>query len=583
MKRFLLSFFFAVNVWAQLVSPQQIPRTTKPPVIFVNGYQADCRTTTFSGSFGVADQVLQQNGQPVVWFNNCIVPNRPTIEQIGVEFGRFIDALRYADGNPVPQVDVVAHSMGGLIVRSYLAGRQPDGSFLPPADPRIRKLVFLSAPHAGSALAPIFIGTGNDAQLQALSPGSQLVFDLATWNQGTEDFRGIDVLSLVGNAGAGFPGVSAPRSTDGAVPVLSASVESWLPGRTRVLVNYCHIRNALICGANALGIALITGETHDTARALISFFNGTSAWQSIGESPSTNEFLANTTGLTFQWRDSRNQLFTMTSAEIADVGKLSLRGNVTAFGDFLPVRQHRITASFSDGATGSTNFEPRRGGTSYVTFKTGPFIAAAVPAAQNVFPRAVAPGMFVSVYGFNLSAQQAPVASDSYPTELAGTQVRIGTRALPLQYVSPGQVNTIMPDDVSGLIRLTVANGTGEHAINVLVEPAVPALFAPAINASAGSIVSADSPLRGGDFVSLFLTGLGGTEDRGDSLHWAVRQPVVTIEGVPCPVSYAGRAPGYVGLDQINCQVPGGLSSNPSARVVVQVGNRTTTSTLPLR
>jgi hypothetical protein len=44
--------------------------------------------------------------------------------------------------------------MGGLIVRSYLSGKQTaEGTFNPPAETKIRKLVFLATPHFGTAAA----------------------------------------------------------------------------------------------------------------------------------------------------------------------------------------------------------------------------------------------------------------------------------------------------------------------------------------------------------------------------------------------------------------------------------------------
>ena len=83
-----------------------------------------------------------------------------------------------------------------------------------------------------------------------------------------------------------------------------------------------------------------------------------------------------------------------------------------------------------------------------------------------------------------------------------------------------------------------------------------------------------DNPLRPSDYVELFLTGLGGTTNR-QGLDFANQVPAVTIGGADCPVTYAGAAPGFVGLDQINCRVPAGLAANASASVVVSSGGRT--------
>ena len=96
-------------------------------MVFVNGYQFGCTgTVTFQDTFGSADQLLARDSRASLFFNNCTVPNNPPIEDLGNEFGKFLESLRYSDGRPVPQVDVVAHSMGGMIVRSYIAGKQRD-------------------------------------------------------------------------------------------------------------------------------------------------------------------------------------------------------------------------------------------------------------------------------------------------------------------------------------------------------------------------------------------------------------------------------------------------------------------------
>src|SRR5450631_3233263 len=121
MAGFVLS---AVSACAQLIpAGQAVPRTAKSPVVFLNGYEYDCGNASFKGTFGIADEVLQAHGQVSLFFNYCTVSDDPTIEDIGAAFGAFLSGLRYEDGKPVDLVDSVAHSMGGLIVRSYLSGK----------------------------------------------------------------------------------------------------------------------------------------------------------------------------------------------------------------------------------------------------------------------------------------------------------------------------------------------------------------------------------------------------------------------------------------------------------------------------
>ena len=123
--------------------------------------------------------------------------------------------------------------------------------------------------------------------------------------------------------------------------------------------------------------------------------------------------------------------------------------------------------------------------------------------------------------------------------------------------------------------------------MNLMLEAAHPATFtldqtgtgaAAAINARNGLPVTRDNPLRANDYMELFLTGLGDTTHR-QGLDFANQIPTVTIGGANCPVTYAGRAPGFVGLDQINCRVPAGLTANASAPVVVRSGERTSNAT----
>ena len=128
-----------------------------------------------------------------------------------------------------------------------------------------------------------------------------------------------------------------------------------------------------------------------------------------------------------------------------------------------------------------------------------------------------------------------------------------------------------------------VKSAAGEHTVNVLVEPAVPTVFGTALNALSSALITVESPLRPGDYVSLFATGLGATIRR-DGVDWAAIAPQVTVGGKLCELLYAGRAPGYVGLDQINCRLASDLTANNATPVVVRSGNRVSnTVNLPVR
>jgi uncharacterized protein (TIGR03437 family) len=578
----------AVSVCAQLIpAGQAVPRTVKPPVVFLNGYESDCGNASFKSAFGIADQALQANGQVSLFFNYCTLPGQPTIEDMGTAFGAFLSGLRYEDGQPLDLVDGVAHSMGGLIVRSYLSGKgTAAGVFNPPAVTHIRKIVFLATPHFGTG-----VNSGlpfSNAQLDELTSGSRFLFDLATWNQGTDDLRGVDAIAVIGNGGTG--NATTDGFDDGVVALTSASLGFYLPGRTRV-VPFCHVDGGGIisfsgyCGFNALGIAVFRSTTQDPARIIISFLNGTSDWQNIGVAAEQNQLLSANGGLYVTLRSADDTSLRTDSISAASAsGKtktLNLPSHDVAYTDMFPSGPLMFTA-----VAGSVHLSQplmlAPGTVAPIVIKTGPSISRAFSAASSVFPLIIAPGMIVSIYGNLLAAGTESTTSAALPLQLSDSQVMLGGTPIPMYYASPSHINVVFPDNASGLARLGVHNTSGTHTINVLVESAAPSVFtqdssgigaAAVLKASNSTLVTPDNPVRGGDYLELFLTGLGATTPL-NGLEYANQRPTVQISGQNCLVTYAGRAPGYPGLDQINCVVPSGLSSDDAAALIVTSGIR---------
>lgn len=576
------SILTVICAHAQLVTnTTQIPRTPgKPPVVFVNGYQSGCPTTnpaTFAGTFGSADQVMQRDGRVSLFFNNCEHARNLRIEEIGNKLRDFLAGLRYADGQVVTAVDIVAHSMGGLIVRSYLSGKQADrGVFTPPVGVPIRKAVFLATPFFG-AVAATLPGAPSDIQTQQMLPGSQFLFDLATWNQFTDNLRGIDAIAVAANAGTGLAS-GVEKFDDSTVVLTSASLEFAAEGRTRV-VPYCHtVLSGLLaaaCSPNR-SIANWSDEQHDAARIALSFFNGNDAWKSTGTD------IRDTTrrGLFVQLRDAEDRAVPIDSAL-----PLAVRSSEIAWSDRLQTDSlnARLTTTAGEQVFVGSGL-PAATTKAVIAKPAGPSIAAVIPSAGPVTPRAVAPGMFASIYGTNLTAAIEQAQALPYPTTLANTQVLASSGPLQLHYASPTQINAVIPPGAQASLLLTVRGGTGQQTIRVLVEPAVPTLFAGAVtNAITGALITASSPANRGEYITIYLTGLGATEARG-GLDWAVVQPEVTVGGRPCAVlQYAGRSPGYTGLDQINCQVAPDAAVGAQAEIRVRSGARIGTGTVALR
>lgn len=185
------------------------------------------------------------------------------------------------------------------------------------------------------------------------------------------------------------------------------------------------------------------------------------------------------------------------------------------------------------------------------------------------------PGALITIFGTSLSAITASATSLPLPASLGGTSVDIGGIAARLLYVSPLQINAQVPFELaSGLFNLTVRNAASDSIpILFAVQDAFPGIFTfDATGTGPGAIlhnatqlpVTAQDPALPGEFVQIYATGLGrvspsvalGQPAGSDPPSATVLPTTVTIDGMSVPASFAGLAPGYAGLYQVNAQVP---------------------------
>ena len=361
--------------------------------------------------------------------------------------------------------------------------------------PKVRKWISIATPNFGALLPPISSSYLPDTQARQLVPGSQFLFDLATWNQNNDDFRGVDAIGIIGNAGGIGP---FSGQSDGTIAVTSASLSFSQPDqRTRVLP-YCHgtsiFTSILGFGCDAPPLAKIESDNPLSWAIIDSFLAGTSNWQTIGHSPSQDKYLSQFGGILTQQRDASDA----PSAAIQDRNFVSN--------------------------------PPRPGAYTVVIDKPGPRIALIIPSAARLPSLSLAPRMLISIYGAGLS----------------GSVVSVNGQTLALNYTGDHQINALLPDNLTGLAKLTVSNNQGKQTTNIFLEPAVPAIFT-----LDGTGTGPAAAIRTGSNVSLFLTGLGD----------GPAAPAVILNGSPADVTYAGIAPGFPGLDQINFRLPDGTTS----------------------
>ena len=182
--------------------------STRPPVVLLNGWETGFTggcpiANSASDTFGNLAQYLVADGVPDVYlFDNCLEDPGQSIETLGIDLGNFLNAIKYDTGAQVPQIDLVGFSMGGLIARAYLAGLQPNQTLTPPTTTLVRKLVLIATPNFGSFVAGNYAFTITPGSQSAeLEPGSEFLWNLGTWNQRSDDLRGVSAIAVIGNAG----------------------------------------------------------------------------------------------------------------------------------------------------------------------------------------------------------------------------------------------------------------------------------------------------------------------------------------------------------------------------------------------
>lgn len=217
-----------------------------------------------------------------------------------------------------------------------------------------------------------------------------------------------------------------------------------------------------------------------------------------------------------------------------------------------------------------------------VTATSAPLTTAAAVVNAASSAGGVSPGGLASVYGTNLAGGAAAQASFPWPSSLAGVTVVVGGRSASLLFVSDGQINFLVPSDLpEGSTQLTVSTSVGTTApVTVPVQAVSPGIFFDAatrygaiLNAGT-SQTTAQRASGAGEFIEIYATGLGPVRADSAGLRLTVATPQVQIGSVPARVLFSGLAPGYLGLYQINVEVPGGLQSGAQPLTVTVNGAR---------
>jgi uncharacterized protein (TIGR03437 family) len=222
-------------------------------------------------------------------------------------------------------------------------------------------------------------------------------------------------------------------------------------------------------------------------------------------------------------------------------------------------------------------------------------LAVTVSAASGTAP--VAPGSIVSIYGSNLATTGTPATILPLPTNLGGTSVTITdsssvTAALPLFYAGPTQINAEIPQTAStGTATLTITTPSGTQTASVMLAAVAPGLFTANQNGkgvAAAQLVTNESngqqtvvdifnsPCAAGSCVGVPLGVSSGQTalvlfGTGIRNRASLSDVAVTIGSQTLPAFYAGPAPNYTGLDQVNVLLPASLAGTGTVNITVSL------------
>jgi uncharacterized protein (TIGR03437 family) len=213
----------------------------------------------------------------------------------------------------------------------------------------------------------------------------------------------------------------------------------------------------------------------------------------------------------------------------------------------------------------------------------------------------VVPGEMATAFGTNLTSSTGINLTSSLPlpNTLVTDSLMVNNQAVALFAVDSvngqQQINFQVPWEVASGPTATIAasnNGTAGASVTVPVLTAQPGIFNYSVGGNTfGAILHANfqlantaNPAKPAETVLIYCTGLGAVasppaDGAAGNGQLTMNTPTVTIGGAKAMVSFSGLAPGFVGLYQVNAEVPAGLDAG-NQPVVVEIAGASSNSVL---
>ncbi|HPQ14968.1 MAG TPA: hypothetical protein PLP04_07060, partial [Bryobacteraceae bacterium] len=284
------------------------------------------------------------------------------------------------------------------------------------------------------------------------------------------------------------------------------------------------------------------------------------------------------------------------AAEGGRVESRNCSGGCTVTVPAKPLELLFTKTKFRDGAGNEIGQGPMEAHVVSGVFGDGigkPEIASQAPLVNAFsFEPKVAPGGMVSVFGKNFAECDAGASGFPLPTFLCGASLMFNGQPAPLFYAGPGQINALLPStlapgqDVEMVVTRSDQRSEPARIPGSVIGEVAPAMasftldgqvFRAAVQNSDGTLAGPDRPdlgmrpLRLAENATLWATALGTTTPRVEDGQPAPVDPLATadfpvevyVNGVRQPVSFAGLAPGFSGLFQVNFTLDGSTPVRP--------------------
>jgi uncharacterized protein (TIGR03437 family) len=226
----------------------------------------------------------------------------------------------------------------------------------------------------------------------------------------------------------------------------------------------------------------------------------------------------------------------------------------------------------------------------YHAISTNPQIQTAQINVSGTSQQQLSPGVLASVDGSNLgpSGQEASVP---LPRILGGTFVAVeGVRA-PLVSTSSGQIQIQVPGDLPAGISSVVVSVAGamSNTLSVDTWTTTPAILA--VVRADGSLVAAGNAPQANEYITIYAIGLGavtpdvplGGDTSASALATTIITPQLSLGSSSITVAFSGLAPGFVGLYQVNAQMPSVLPQGASGQLTLTDDGQVTSTQIALQ